>query len=30
MILELGPVLTGLILAGRIGARYAAELGSMR
>ncbi len=25
-----GPVLTGLILAGRIGARYAAELGSMR
>jgi phospholipid/cholesterol/gamma-HCH transport system permease protein len=30
MLLELGPVLTGLILAGRIGARYAAELGSMR
>ncbi len=30
MILELGPVLTGLILAARIGARYAAELGSMR
>ncbi|MGH9422955.1 MAG: ABC transporter permease, partial [Thermoanaerobaculia bacterium] len=28
--LELGPVLTGLLLAGRIGARYAAELGSMR
>src|SRR5918911_1220058 len=27
---ELGPVLTGLILAGRIGARYAAELGTMR
>ena len=26
MILELGPVLTGLILAGRIGARYAAEI----
>src|SRR6059058_5654635 len=26
MILELGPVLTALILAGRIGARYAAEL----
>src|SRR2546430_5215042 len=25
MILELGPVLTALILAGRIGARYAAE-----
>jgi phospholipid/cholesterol/gamma-HCH transport system permease protein len=30
MILELGPVLTALILAGRIGARYAAELGTMR
>src|SRR5258705_13416846 len=30
MILELGPVLTGLILAGRIGARYAPELCSMR
>jgi phospholipid/cholesterol/gamma-HCH transport system permease protein len=30
IILELGPVLTGLLLAGRIGARYAAELGSMR
>src|SRR6478752_1468596 len=30
IVLELGPVLTGLILAGRIGARYAAELGSMR
>src|SRR5216117_1778310 len=30
MILGLGPVLTGLILAGRSGARYAAELGSMR
>jgi len=29
-VLELGPVLTGLILAGRIGARYAAELGTMR
>src|SRR5881628_468240 len=27
---RMGPVLTGLILAGRIGARYAAELGSMR
>jgi phospholipid/cholesterol/gamma-HCH transport system permease protein len=26
----LGPVLVGLILAGRIGARYAAELGTMR
>ncbi len=30
MILELGPVLTALILSGRIGARYAAELGTMR
>jgi phospholipid/cholesterol/gamma-HCH transport system permease protein len=30
VILELGPVLTGLILSGRIGARYAAELGTMR
>lgn len=30
IILELGPVLTGLILAGRIGARYAASLGTMR
>jgi phospholipid/cholesterol/gamma-HCH transport system permease protein len=30
IILELGPVLTGLLLAGRIGARYAAELGSMK
>src|SRR5437016_6668347 len=30
IILELGPVLTGLILAGRVGARFAAELGSMR
>src|SRR5712664_3503565 len=30
VILELGPVLTALILAGRIGARYAAELGTMR
>ena len=30
IILELGPVLTGLLLAGRIGARYAAELGTMR
>src|SRR3989475_10275006 len=30
MIPALGPVLTGLIRAGRIGARYAAELGSMR
>src|SRR2546429_3792053 len=30
MILELGPVLTGLILAGPDGARYAAALGSRR
>jgi phospholipid/cholesterol/gamma-HCH transport system permease protein len=30
IVLELGPVLTGLVLAGRIGARYAAELGTMR
>ena len=30
IILELGPVMTALILAGRIGARYAAELGTMR
>jgi phospholipid/cholesterol/gamma-HCH transport system permease protein len=30
VVLELGPVLTGLVLAGRIGARYAAELGTMR
>jgi phospholipid/cholesterol/gamma-HCH transport system permease protein len=30
IVLELGPVLIGLILAGRIGARYAAELGTMR
>ena len=30
IILELGPVLTALILAGRIGASIAAELGTMR
>lgn len=30
IILELGPVLTALVLAGRVGARYAAELGTMR
>ncbi len=30
IVLELGPVLTALILAGRVGARYAAELGTMR
>jgi phospholipid/cholesterol/gamma-HCH transport system permease protein len=27
---EQGPVLTALVRAGRIGARYAAELGNMR
>lgn len=30
VILELGPVLTGLVLAGRVGANIAAELGTMR
>jgi phospholipid/cholesterol/gamma-HCH transport system permease protein len=30
MILELGPVLTGLALAGRVGANIAAEIGTMR
>jgi phospholipid/cholesterol/gamma-HCH transport system permease protein len=30
MMLELGPVLTGLALSGRIGANIAAELGTMR
>ncbi|MGH7462477.1 MAG: MlaE family ABC transporter permease [Longimicrobiales bacterium] len=30
IVLELGPVLTALVLSGRIGARYAAELGTMR
>lgn len=30
ILLELGPVLTALILAGRVGARIAAELGTMR
>ena len=30
IVMELGPVLIGLVLAGRIGARYAAELGTMR
>ncbi len=30
MILELGPVLTGLTLAGRVGAKISAELGTMR
>jgi phospholipid/cholesterol/gamma-HCH transport system permease protein len=30
IMLELGPVLTGLVLAGRVGANIAAELGTMR
>ena len=30
VMLELGPVLTGLALAGRVGANIAAELGTMR
>jgi phospholipid/cholesterol/gamma-HCH transport system permease protein len=30
MMLELGPVLTGLALAGRVGANIAAEVGTMR
>lgn len=30
MMLELGPVLTGLALSGRVGANIASELGSMR
>ena len=30
MLLELGPVLTGLALAGRVGASMAAELGTMK
>lgn len=30
MIMELGPVLTGLALAGRVGAAISAELGTMR
>ncbi len=30
MVLELGPVLTGLSLSGRVGANIAAELGTMR
>ena len=30
MILELGPVMTGLALAGRVGASIAAEIGTMR
>ena len=30
MVIELGPVLTGLALSGRVGAHIAAELGTMR
>jgi phospholipid/cholesterol/gamma-HCH transport system permease protein len=30
MILELGPLLTGLVLTGRVGARMTAEIGTMR
>ena len=30
MVLELGPVLTGLTLSGRVGANIAAEIGTMR
>ncbi len=30
VILELGPLLTGLVLTGRVGARMAAEIGTMR
>lgn len=30
VILELGPLLTGLVLAGRVGARMTAEIGTMR
>lgn len=30
IVLELAPVLTAMVLAGRIGARFAAELGTMR
>lgn len=30
MVLELGPVLTGLALAGRVGANISAEIGTMR
>jgi len=30
MVLELGPVLTGLALSGRVGANIAAEMGTMR
>src|SRR5687767_15204861 len=30
IILELGPLLTGLVLTGRVGARMTAEIGTMR
>lgn len=30
VILEMGPLLTGLVLAGRVGARMTAEIGTMR
>src|ERR1700689_4934508 len=30
IILELGPLLTGLVLAGRVGAKMTAEIGTMR
>src|SRR5438874_13515037 len=30
VILELGPLLTGLVLTGRVGARITAEIGTMR
>lgn len=30
IILELGPLITGLVLAGRVGARMTAEIGTMR
>jgi len=30
IILEMGPLLTGLVLAGRVGARITAEIGTMR
>lgn len=30
IVLELGPLLTGLVLTGRVGARFTAEIGTMR
>src|SRR3712207_2909208 len=30
IVLELGPLLTGLVLTGRVGARMTAEIGTMR